>query len=163
MNRFSAVILSVSMVVVLLAGCSSSEQSGGQQESQSTPPPASAPPSSGEVTKQSDTLNVQVQNTQRTVYDQQSPSSTQQPPASGRYSVQIGAYKQAENADRIASLARERFRKNVYTIPDNVNDLYKVMVGDFAIKDDARRFRDEMVQKFPNEYKDAWVSELPQK
>jgi cell division septation protein DedD len=163
MKRFSAVILSVSMVVLLLAGCSSSDQSGGQQQSQSTPPSTSAPLSSEEITKKSDTLNVNVQNTQRPAYNQQSPSTTQQPPTSGKYSVQIGAYKQADNADRIASLARERFGKNVYTIPDKVNDLYKVTVGDFTIKDDARKFRDEMVQKFPYEYKDAWVTELPQK
>lgn len=163
MNRFSAVILGVSMVVVAFAGCSSSDQSGGQQESQAAPPMQTATPSGEEVTKRSDTLNVNVQNTQRPAYNQQSPSGTQPPAASGKYSVQIGAYKQAENADRIASLARERFGKNVYTIPDKVNDLYKVMVDDFAIKDDARKFRDDMVQKFPNEYKDAWVSELPQK
>ena len=163
MNRISAVMLGVSLVVLSFAGCSSSDQSGGQQESQSAPPAKTAPTSAEEVTKKSDTLNVNVQNTQRPAYNQQSPSGTQPVPASGKYSVQIGAYKQAENADRIASLARERFGKNVYTIPDKANDLYKVMVGDFAVKDDARKFRDEMVQKFPNDYKDAWVSELPQK
>jgi polyhydroxyalkanoate synthesis regulator phasin len=68
-----------------------------------------------------------------------------------------------DNAERVAALARERFGKNVYTIPDRLSDLYKVMVGDFTVKDEARRFRDEMVQRFPSDYKDAWVSELPAK
>ena len=41
--------------------------------------------------------------------------------------------------------------------------LFKVLVGNFAVKDDARRFRDEILQKYPAEYKDAWVTEIPQR
>ncbi|MBI4810871.1 MAG: SPOR domain-containing protein, partial [Ignavibacteriales bacterium] len=81
----------------------------------------------------------------------------------GKFSVQIGAYKMPDNADRIASLAKERFNMNVYTNYDETDQLYKVMIGDFESKDSARSFRDAMATKYPDDYKDAWVSENPQK
>jgi len=82
---------------------------------------------------------------------------------SGGYAVQVGAYKMQDNADRVAELAKERFGKQVYTYPDKTSGLFKVMVGNFITKDEARRFRDEMAQRFPSDYKDAWVSENTQK
>ena len=85
------------------------------------------------------------------------------PAMAGKFSVQVGAYSLVENANRVATLAKDRFGKNVYTIPDPQAGLVKVYVGDFASKDEARRFRDEMAQKYPLEYKDAWVSENPSK
>lgn len=81
----------------------------------------------------------------------------------GKFSVQIGAYKLQDNADHVASLAKERFGKNIYTILDPPSGLVKVYLGDFMVKDDARKFRDEMALKYPSDYKDAWVSENPQK
>jgi cell division septation protein DedD len=155
---------------IFLIGCSSSEESTNKQE---TPPPAEVkkapeqpivkqePP----VVKKIDTVNVDIQNQQKPIYE---PKPTVPPPMqnanpSGKYSVQIGAYKMPDNADRIASLAKERFNLNVYTSVDKLDNLYKVMIGDFNSKDEARNFRDEMARKFPSDYKDAWVSENPQK
>ena len=80
--------------------------------------------------------------------------------AAVRYCVQIGAYKLRDNADVVAAVAKGRFAKAIYTIRDPAKDVYKVMVGDFSAKDDARTFRDRMVQQYPGDYKDAWVSEL---
>ena len=66
-------------------------------------------------------------------------------------------------AHRAAGLAKERLGKDAVIITDKTSNLLKVMVGAFATKEEARSFRDEMVEKFPAEYKDAWVTEINQK
>jgi cell division septation protein DedD len=160
MNRFTTVLACLTAVMTMaFSGCGSSDEATNRQEQESpstTQGTKSGDPSTGEQSKVADTMNVNVQNTQKPTYEQ---------PAAGygKFAVQVGAYKMQDNAERVAALARERFGKNVYTIPDRLSDLYKVMVGDFTVKDEARRFRDEMVQRFPSDYKDAWVSELPAK
>ena len=150
--------------IMLFVGCGSSEETTEKKEEPSTQ--TSTPlKTSEQATKEEprvDTVNVNVQNSQQPVYDQKTTISTQHVPL-GKFSVQIGAYKMPDNADRVAALARERFGKSVYTVQDKTSELYKVFVGDFTVKDDARKFRDEMAQKYPSDYKDAWVSELSQK
>jgi cell division septation protein DedD len=142
-------------------GCASSSGSSGEKQDQSTSQSAGKPAAGGTVTdangRKADTLDVTSQNAQRPPY--QTPPQS----AAGGFAVQVGAYKLQENADRVASLARERFGMNVVTVLDKVKSLYKVMVGNFITRDEARTFRDEMYQKFPSDYKDAWVSELSQK
>lgn len=154
MQRLLTYLVSFSLIAAIFWGCGSADETAAKQEQ----PSPSVPSSSQTASQKTDTVNANIQNNQRPVYEQ----SVQQGAPSGKFSVQIGAYKMQDNAERIAALARERFSRNVYTIPDKVNDLYKVMVGEFMVKDEARRFRDEMVQRYPSDYKDAWVSELQQ-
>lgn len=145
-----------------LIGCSSSKQT----EAPPSPPsevkpsaenPPQVPPT---VEKKIDTLKVDVKDVQKPAYEEKDvPSPVTNFMPSGNFSVQIGAYKMPDNADRIASLAKERFNMKVYTLVDRADNLYKVMIGDFNTKDEARDFRDEMASKFPGDYKDAWVSE----
>ena len=157
------------LAAILLAGCSSSQESSEQKES--TPPqpaqkvPEESPKPEPKITPRADTLNVDVKNDQRPAYEPKpAPEPTEQVMPRGGYTVQIGAYKMPDNAERIASLARERYgAKSVFTIIDKMDNLYKVMVGDFTSKDEARRFRDEMAQRYPGDYKDAWVSETSKK
>lgn len=151
---------------LLLIGCSSSQQSSEEQRGTETPPvqkpPEQSPPKPEvSVTPKVDTLSVNKETTPKPSYEEKATSSHSLP--TGRFSVQVGAYTMPDNADRIASLAKERFGKNVYSTIDKGDKLYKVMVGDFMTKEEARSFRDEMVQKFPSDYKDAWVSENSQK
>ena len=150
---FSAATMAAS--ILLLSGCASStEETTKQHSTTQTSSPAEQP---AKQERTPDTVTVQVQDSQKPVYEKEpAPSSTV-----ASFAVQIGAYKLSDNADRVAALARERFGKTVRTIPDKVGDLYKVMVGEFMLKDEARKFRDEMAQKFPGDYKDAWVAELP--
>ncbi len=139
---------------VLLCGCSSSKDS--KKEELPPPPPAAGLPKAGEKV---DTVTVDKQNTPAPQYD--SHYSTSEMPT-GKCSVQIGAYRLSDNAEKIVSLAKERFSQKIYMFQDKDN-LFKVVIGDFMSKDDARRFRDEMAQKYPTEYKDAWVVENPGK
>ncbi len=135
--------------------CSSSEETKKQSDQTQTKQGANVLP---EV----DSLKVDIQNTQKSQYQSKTPQSDLKRPF-GAYSVQIAAHKMPDNADRIADLAKERYNINIYTIYDKNDNLYKVMIGDFNTKEEARNFRDEMVKQFPNDYKDAWVSENKQK
>ena len=147
-------VLPVIAGVLILAGCGSSEESTSKDQATA--------PAQGTVQKaaeKADTLGAAARETPKPLYDPHSSI----PAMAGKFSVQVGAYSLVENANRVATLAKDRFGKNVYTIPDPQAGLVKVYVGDFASKDEARRFRDEMAQKYPLEYKDAWVSENPSK
>lgn len=155
-------LISVCSVAVLLMSCGSSEESTQKQEQQS--PPSVVTQKQQEAAAKTDTVNVNVQNTPKPDYDAKTPSPQKTGALpTGKFSIQIGAYTMADNAEHVALLARERFGKNVYTILDRVKNLYKVMVGDFSVKDEARSFRDDMAQKYPGDYKDAWVADNNQK
>jgi hypothetical protein len=117
---------------LLLAGCAgSSEGSGGGS---ATPAPAERPGTPAE----------------RLVPDF--------PP--GKFTVQLGAFQSEEGAAAAAALAKSRFSREVYAIFDGSDRLYKVMLGAFDTKEQARSFRDTIVRQFPEEYRDAWVSAL---
>ncbi len=151
----SILIFALACGILLLMGCSSSKQA-------STTGEVAAPPQTEKAAPPVDTLTVDTRNAEKPAYESRTPPSTAPVPPAGKFTVQVGAYKMPDNADRIASLAKERFARPVYTILDKADNLFKVMIGDFLTKDDARRFRDDMVQKYPSDYKDAWVSENPQ-
>jgi len=153
------------VLAVMLAGCgASSDQTAAANQNTTpavTPPKRTVGVPVPVPDAQTDTVNVAVQKAQKPPYETTDPVKTTLPPSAlVKYCVQVGAYKLQDNADVVASLAKSRFAKNVYTILDATTSLYKVMVGDFTAKDDARMFRDRMVQQYPGDYKDAWVSEL---
>ncbi len=152
------------LAISLGAGCAaSSDQTTDKAATTSSSTPAAPSKPAAVVAAKPDTVNVAVQKAQKPPYETTDPVKTTLPPSSLiKFCVQVGAYKQQDNAGVIASLAKSRFAKNVYTILDPATNLYKVMVGDFTAKDDARMFRDRMVQQYPGDYKDAWVSELSQ-
>ena len=161
-------IFSLSMCIItafIFVGCSSSRESTDKTETPTQAEIKKAPEQpiakqEPPVVKKIDTVNVDIQNQKKPTYEPTPPPPPiQNPTPSGKFSVQLGAYKMPDNADRIASLAKERFRMNIYTLLDKTDNLYKVMIGDFSSKDEARNFRDEMATKFPSDYKDAWVSE----
>ncbi|MBI5216227.1 MAG: SPOR domain-containing protein [Ignavibacteriae bacterium] len=159
MNRFLVAIIGLLIIALSFIGCSSSEETQSekeatdkqvqQEQAQELPPP---PPSdtieavANEVQQETQQLN-------------QTQTTTQE--VTGTYAVQVGAFKVTETADQIASLARSRFSMQVKSIFDKETGLTKVLVGGFATKDEARAFRDQLARQFPEDYKDAWVTELP--
>lgn len=152
---FTSCLFAVSL---LLMSCGSSEESTQQKEQQL--PPTTTSQTQQQPASKTDTTSVSRQTTPKQEYDPRTSTPPKQSAIpTGKYSVQIGAYKMSDNAERVAAMARDRFGKNVYTSQDKTADLYKVMVGDFTNKDDARRFRDDMAQRFPEDYKNAWVAE----
>jgi len=78
----------------------------------------------------------------------------------GKFTVQLGAYQSEDAARTVSSLAGSRFTRQLYTVYDSNDRLYKVMLGMFDTKDQARVFRDGIVRQYTDDYRDAWVSEL---
>ena len=79
-----------------------------------------------------------------------------------RFMVQIGAFKDAQNASRIQTLARERYHLPVFNDFNPELMLYQIRLGFFETREAARAFRDQMERDHPEEYKDAWVAQLTQ-
>lgn len=163
MKRVPFQLCCLLMVFAALAAAGCAASSDQSDKTTSAPPPAVPKPGSGAAAAKTDTVSVAVQKAQKPSYESTDPVKTTLPTSSIiKFCVQVGAYKLRDNADVVAATAKSRFAKNVYTILDAATGLYKVMVGDFTAKDDARMFRDRMVQQYPGDYKDAWVSELAQ-
>jgi cell division septation protein DedD len=92
------------------------------------------------------------------------PESGTQPAASTAmvFAVQVGAFESAENANRMEQSAKSRFSTmQVRKFYDQVTKLYKVAVGSFLTKDEALEFRKNLGVKYPGEYNDAWIIEVP--
>jgi cell division septation protein DedD len=154
-------------------GCSSSGES--EQNQDAVPPPpktekkieqkaVQVPPQEQEVPKvpvktEPDTTPYTPPEKQKSVVPAVAPVSHELP--ASNFSIQIGAFTTPEKADQWASLARTRFGKNVFTLKDEKTSNTKVLIGEFSIKEDARAFRDQIVQQFPDDYKDAWIFEIP--
>ncbi len=159
-------LLAVIAGILLCSGCGSSDATSKDHAAEAPAGSGQKPPeqSKAESATKDQTPPVDKKASGQTSYDPHAsvPTATTALPT-GKFSVQIGAYKQQDNADRVAALAKERFGLNMYTIPDAASGLVKVYVGEFATKDEARKFRDDMAQKYPIDYKDAWVSENPSK
>jgi cell division protein FtsN len=155
MNVFkSPLIVLLAAAAIIAGGCSGSKGGGGTNGSTTGQTPSESASKSETGGAKADTFDVKVNNAKKPPYE----TAVQQ---SG-FTVQIGAYQKQENADRVASLARERFTVTVNTILDKTSGLYKVLVGSFTTKEQARSFRDDMVQKYPSDYKDAWTTDIPQ-
>ena len=157
----AALILAGSLV---LYGCTASEEAA---EKSDAPPPAQS--TQAAQTAAVDTAKPAVAASQTDTSKKASPDTSTSKGNStssatrplGNYCVQIGAFTAADKADAIASLAKQRFAKNVYKYLAKDTGLTKVWVGEFLTKDEARSFRDQMMQQFPDDYKDAWVAPVP--
>lgn len=165
MNHRAFIAIAIILLVITAIGCSSSEESTSGEQSQKvvySPTPVPKQPVERPPLGE-DTVSVAVQSTPRHSYEPPPIPESTRTERTGTYSVQIGAYREEFNAEQIASLARDRFKMHVSVSNDRVNALFKVMIGDFTTKEDARAFRDRMSRQFPGEYNDAWVSERPDK
>ncbi len=152
-----AVAIVITLLTAVFIGCSSSEKSS---TSSANVPPAVQKPNEPATKEIMDPAKQSNNPTPTKLPDpvQETPKNQQMLPY-GKFGVQIGAYTSLENSELAAASAKSRFSRNVYTMNDKTQNLYKVMIGEFATKDEARQFRDRIVQQYPGEYNDAWVSE----
>lgn len=143
-------ILTACIFALIFSGCKTSEKSSDSQQGNTG-------------TSDTERISAEVKNRADSIAARAQAESRILPPpkVSGKYAVQIGAYTTPENALKTADLAKERFNILIYSFHDKTDNLYKVFLGDFLIKDEARNYRDDMVRGYPGEYNDAWVSEHP--
>jgi cell division septation protein DedD len=94
------------------------------------------------------------------VHAQPTPDLSPYSTAPVQYTVQIGAFREARNANATQTLARERFQVPVVNEYSAVRRLYQIRVGFFPTKDLALDFVKKLRATYPHEYKDAWIVRL---
>jgi cell division septation protein DedD len=167
-HALAATVL-LTIFVMLFGGCGSSQDTSDDFGKTAQPPvtTTTAPPPAKDTTTQQAPAPAQTAPAPQS--QTQPPAQTAPAPApsngltpSGAFSVQVGAFSMSDKADQIAQTARTRFpEKTVYEMKDPTTSLVKVLVGDFSVKDDARAFRDQIIQQYGDDYKGAWVFNVP--
>jgi hypothetical protein len=155
----------------LFSSCSSSQNT--QQQKETNPPPNQVqkqpeqqPAPSANDTSKSAPAPVNTTNPSNNPPPPTTTQSTTTPTATpgmpvGTYSVQVGAFSDPSKAQTEATMTRGRVTNTVYVFFDSGTNMTKVTVGDFNDKDTARAFRDQLIQQYPDDYKDAWVLQVP--
>ncbi|MEK6571948.1 MAG: SPOR domain-containing protein [Bacteroidota bacterium] len=143
-------------LVLYVGGCTASEEAE-QEEGMKTEAPAEKQPDA-KATMKKDTAEVKVLPPAKS-----EPVKEAIPPAPTPvtlFGVQVGAFENAENAARIEQTLKARFTQTVRKYYDEATKLHKVSIGSFATRDQALEFRKMLHEKYPGEYKDAWIVEV---
>jgi len=77
-----------------------------------------------------------------------------------RFAVQIGAFRDPENARSVGDAARGRFSSPVTNNYDTESGLYLVRVGAFETRDQAHELRVKMQRAYPKDYRDCWIVQV---
>ena len=152
MFRNSLFILTSLALGFALGSCSVSQEAEYEDEYDLEPP-------FEKVTVKKDTAGVRVI-TPQVSEAEKAPRPITLTPGS-MYAVQIGAFEIVENADRVEQLAKLRFALPVRKSYDWMTSFYRISVGSFATKDEALEWRKILNERYPGEYRDAWVVEVP--
>ena len=161
------------ILTVSIFGCISSEESGSssqqqpitQQEpsdsavqgTQNAARPAQAGQKGSRLTSRQDTLVASVTRKAK-------PASRSRlvRPKNPLYTVQVGVFRKPQNALRYQKLAKERFPRNsVHNRYDTKTKMYWVSIGKFTTKQEAVALRRTVIDKYPKDYKEAWVNYIP--
>ncbi len=172
------------LLLFLLAAfqaCISSDESGGSRQdpvvrepaaAQSGAPSAQQPNASGlpqqdgqkqkaqargsKLTSKQDTVTASVT---RSAKSPSRSSKNIKKPSNPAYTVQVGAFKKAQNALACQKRAKERFPRNsVHNNFDPGTKLYRVSVGKFTTRMEAVVLRREIMRKHSKDYAQAWVN-----
>jgi len=176
MNIKNTVLGLLIIAGLVMFGCTAAEETSENPKRETPPPVVQKPPERQPAAQpaqptKTDTVSVSTQvtpdeNTKPAVTPESTTAKTQpvQPPSvapTGNFTVQVGAFSLKDKANSVTELAKQRFGKKVYTFQAKDTGLFKVTVGEFMTKDEGRKFRDQIVQQFPDDYKDAWVAPIP--
>jgi len=158
-------------LTVAMCGCISSEESGSSQQApitqqapadsvagtQDVAQPAQTGQKGSRLTSRQDTLVASVTRKAK-------PASRSRlvRPKNPLYTVQVGVFRKAQNALRYQKLAKERFPRNsVHNRYDTKTKMYWVSIGRFTTKQEAVALRHTVIDKYPKDYKEAWVNYIP--
>jgi cell division septation protein DedD len=161
MKTLTARFIVATAMCVWIAGCSGSEETAGGGErapegfrtvdkeevvipASETPPDVAteAPPKEAEAA-------VPQRHPSSAPENADAPQRTKDPVRSGvmMWSVQIGAFRAEAGADQLFSEVRNKFSHPVYKDFDAVSGLYKVTVGSFPTREQAARFKEEVLDR----------------
>ncbi|MEW6509424.1 MAG: SPOR domain-containing protein [Bacteroidota bacterium] len=155
--KSSPMLLLACTFAAAMSGCGSTEESTAEQ-----PLPAPPPPHPASTAEPRRTLEFETRTDTVTAVHGSERST---PPIGGRiiqirYMVQIGAFKDPHHASAVQALARQRYRMPVLNDYHAGLGLYQIRLGFFESRESARKFREQMLQAYPGEYKDSWVVQL---
>jgi cell division protein FtsN len=77
-----------------------------------------------------------------------------------QYTVQVGAFKDPQNASLAQAKAKTRLQLPVTNEYDQKTGLYQIRVGSFARREEAAAFRQKLQRDYPGEYNDSWIAEV---
>jgi cell division septation protein DedD len=151
-----AAITVASALLFYIGGCTASEEAE-QEEGVKQEAPAPTQPET-KTTVKKDTTEVKVVPPANVQPEQETKPAPTAPATV--YAVQIGAFETEANASRAEQTIKARFTNPVRRYFDETTKLYKVSVGSFSTKDQALEFRKMLNEKYPGEYRDAWIVEM---
>ncbi len=76
------------------------------------------------------------------------------------FAVQIGAFKDPQNAIQAQTLARRRYQFSVRNEFYPSLALYQIRIGSFASRAEARTLLLRMQADHPAEYRDSWIVQI---
>ena len=146
-------VLFVCTGIMAGTGCGSSHVT--QMDSTATPPPpvVRQTPPAVELTTTTDTLHT-VPAREGTRPDSSASQSRT------RYTIQIGAFKDPQNANGVQQKARQRYQLPVLNDYDTVRGFYRICIGVFDSRESAQAFSENLKKDYPGEYSDCWVAQL---
>jgi len=147
--KVSPVVMVASALAVLLPGCSTTEEPAAKP-AEPLPVPRTEPPAGVRVRTSADTVHAAPAAGHGTV--------GQEGKAAGdRYTVQIGAFREAPRASAVQAEARRRFHRSVLNDYYAGAALYQIRIGSFGTLDEARAFQEKMRHDYPADYRDSWI------
>ena len=150
--KVSPIVMMASALSVLLPGCSTTEEPAAKP-AEPLPAPRTEPPAGVQVRTSADTVHAAFAAGRGTV-------GSEAKAAGDRYTVQIGAFREAPRASAVQAEARRRFHLPVLNDYHAGTALYQIRIGFFGTLDEAREFRDRMRHDYPAEYRDSWIVHL---
>lgn len=149
---FSCLLAGI-LVLLLGAGCGSTEEA--EEAADPLPPPPVWQPADPPVSFQTQTDTV----VSATPLNQPKPVVASRN-TELRFTVQVGAFKDAHNASRVQALTRQRCAVPVLNDFNTEIGLYQIRVGFFETREAAQAFRQQLVADYPEDYRDAWIVQL---
>jgi hypothetical protein len=146
----------VVLSIFILSGCGTTDPSMDE-----TTLPESIPTSSPQVTTPESVEFVTRTDTVRVLRSDE-PSASDSLLATGeeRFAVQIGAFREPFNASQTQNLARKRFHLPMLNEFDSRLGLYKIRLGSFTSRAEARTQMLRLQAEYPSEYNDSWIVQL---
>lgn len=145
-------LMVASALAVLLQGCSTTEEPAAKPAAP-VPAPRTEPPAGVQVRTSADTVNA--------LHAAEHGTVGQEARAAGvRFTVQIGAFRDAPHASAVQAEARRRFHQAVLNDYHAGTGYYQIRIGFFATRVEARAFLERMRHDYPADYRDSWIVHL---
>ncbi len=161
MKTLTVRLIVATAMCVWIAGCSGSEETAGggerapegfrtvDKEEIVIPATETPPDVAPEAPSREPEAAAPQRNPAGAPEDADAPPRAKDPVRSGvmMWSVQIGAFRAEAGADQLFAEVRGKFSHPVYKDFDAVSGLYKVTVGSFPTREQATRFKEEVLDR----------------